>query len=107
MTGFTAISDVLPHIDSGTRKGHAYPIAVKSWFTSSGSMIPLSFKFEGDDGELYYVQNLRVKSSEEKHYAGIPSRDFNCTAILGGLEKEFRLVYYPNDCRWVMMLDTS
>lgn len=99
MTGFTAISDVLPHIDRGTRKGRPYPIAVKSWFTSSGTIIPLSFKFEGDDGEIHYIQNIHVKSSEEKHYAGIPSRDFSCTAVLGGLEQSFRLVYYPAEIK--------
>ena len=104
MTGFTAINDVLPHIDSGTRKGRPYPIAVKSWFTSSGTIIPLSFKFEGDDGEIHYIQNLHVKSSEEKHYAGIPSRDFICTAVLGGLEQIFRLVYYPAESKWVMIM---
>lgn len=104
MTGFTAISDVLPHIDSGTRKGRPYPIAVKSWFTSSGTIIPLSFKFEGDDGEIHYIQNIHVKSSEEKHYAGIPSRDFSCSAVLGGLEQSFRLVYYPAESKWVMVM---
>lgn len=104
MTGFTAISDVLPHIDSGTRKGRPYPIAVKSWFTSSGTIIPLSFKFEGDDGEIHHIQNIHVKSSEEKHYAGILSRDFSCTAVLGGLELSFRLVYYPAESKWVMIM---
>jgi len=37
--------------DSGTLTGRQIKIACKAWFTSSGVIKPLSFKFEGDDAD--------------------------------------------------------
>ena len=52
-----------------------------------GKVLPLSFKFQDDSGELQTVANVRVRSAEQKNYSGIPSREFSCQAVIGGLFK--------------------
>lgn len=90
--------------DSGEVRGRQIDIACKTWFTSTGLPRPLSFKYEGDDGMLQSVAIAEVISSEDKHYAGIPSKEYRCRAIIGGLLHEFKLIFYLEACRWVMVL---
>lgn len=96
----TNVSD----INSGEIRGKMYPIACKVWFTASCSLRPLSFKFEGDDGTIQTVSNISVKCSEEKNYSGIPSKEFVCESIIGGLLQEFKLIFFSEDCKWVMVI---
>ncbi len=90
--------------DSGPLKGRIYPIACKTWFTAAGKAMPLSFKFQGDDGEVRRVGELRILWEEEKNYAGVPSREYGCQAVVGGLLREIRLVFYVETCRWIMVI---
>ena len=92
------------NIDNGEVKGKIYHIACKVWFTSSCSPRPLSFKFEGDDGIIQTVSNISIKCSEDKNYSGIASKEFSCEAVIGGIRHQFKLVFYLEDCRWVMVL---
>lgn len=91
-------------IDSGTPRGQIYAVACKTWFTASGIVRPLSFKFEGDDGVIQTVENLTIKYVEDKNYSGIPSKEYGCEAIIGGLRHVFKLVFYPETCKWEMLL---
>lgn len=91
-------------LDSGNVRGRQIAIACKIWFTSTGSPRPLSFKYEGDDGMLQSVAISEIISSEDKNYAGIPSKEYCCRAIIGGLLHEIKLIFYIEACRWVMVL---
>lgn len=102
--GFAETSKVPEGIDSGAIRGKQYQIACNTWFTSTGTPIPLSFKFEGDDGEIIKVKQLEVKYTEDKNYSGIPSKEYGCRAIIGGLTREFRLIFYCEACKWVMLV---
>ena len=104
VAGFSNGSPGLSQTDSGIPQGKMYHIACKTWFTSTGSPRPLSFKFEGDDGLLQMVNNLTVKYSEDKNYSGIPSKEYGCEAIVGGFMREFRLIFYCEACLWVMVI---
>lgn len=90
--------------DSGSVKGQTYAVACKTWFTATGSARPISFKFQGDDGQIQTVDNLTIKYAEDKNYSGIPSREYGCEAIIGGLKHNFRLIFYIEECKWVMAL---
>lgn len=85
-------------------KGRIYNIACKTWFTSTGSLRPLSLKFEGDDGVIQTVPDITIKCSEDKNYSGIPSKEYTCEAIIGGIKQSFKLVFYIEECKWVMIL---
>lgn len=91
-------------IDNGILKGQIYKIACKAWFTANCSPRPLSFKFEGDDGLIQTVSNLNIKCTEDKNYNGIPSKEYNCEAIIGGIRHDFRLVFFIEACKWVMVI---
>ncbi len=104
MAGFTDASRLPEAADSGTIVGKSYHIACKTWFTATGSMMPLSFKFEGDDGRLQTVRQVRICYAEDKNYSGIPSKEYGCEAIIGGFLRQFRLIFYCEACQWVMVI---
>lgn len=102
--GFLEASKVDSEIDSSLPTGKMYHIACKSWFTATGSLMPLSFKFEGDDGELQIVKNLQVNYAEDKNYSGLPSKEFGCTICVGGIKLDVKLIFYCEACKWVMLV---
>lgn len=104
--GFAEASKVEEEIDSGTLTGKKYPIACNAWFTSTGTPTPLSFRFEGDDGEMQTVrrQDLKVHYSEDKNYSGVPSKEFRCTVMLSGVSIPVKLVFYCESCSWAMFV---
>lgn len=91
-------------IDRGELRGKMYHIACKVWFTAGCKVSPLSFKFQGEDGMIQTVHNITVHYAEEKNYSGIPSMEYGCEAVIGGLRHEFKLIFYMEACKWVMIL---
>lgn len=91
-------------IENGELRGRQIEIACKAWFTSRGEASPLSFKFQGDDGLIQTIHDVHVVCSEDKYYSGIPSREYRCRAIIGGLVHEFKLIFYVETCKWVMVV---
>lgn len=103
--GFSEASKVPDDPDSGMLpRGKMYHIACKSWSTSEGKVLPLSFKFEGDDGSMIHVYNIQTHYCEDKNFSGIPSKEFGCEAIIAGLIRNFRLILYCEACKWVMLV---
>ena len=79
-------------VDSGIPKGNMY------------QTMPRYFKFEDDAGEVQTVKDILVKYTEEKNYSGIPSREYGCEAVIGGLIREFKLIFFLEACKWVMLV---
>lgn len=102
--GAFGIGTNVNNIDSGELRGKMYHIACKVWFTASCSPMPLSIKFEGDDGIIQTVSDIQVKYANNKNYDGIPSKEFCCEAIIGGILHEFKLIFYMESCKWVMVI---
>ncbi len=102
--GFSEASKVPDSPESGTPKGTMYHIAVLAWFRSTGDPMPMLFKFQDDNGELQVVRNLIVHYSEDKNYSGIPSKEYGCEAVVGGLIRKFKLVFYLEAGKWVMLI---
>ncbi|ADL04865.1 hypothetical protein [Lacrimispora saccharolytica] len=102
--GIFGIGTNVTDIDGGELHGRMYHVACKAWFTASCSPRPLSIKFEGDDGMIQTISDIAIKCSEDKNYNGIPSKEFQCIAIIGGIRQEFKLVFYMEACKWVMVI---
>lgn len=102
--GSFGIGTNIKDIDSGELHGKLYHVACKAWFTSTCGLRPLSFKFEGDDGIIQTISDIIIKCSEDKIYGGIPSKEFRCEAIMGGVLHEFKLIFYMEACKWVMVV---
>ena len=47
---------------------------------------------------------ITVNYSEDKNYSGITSKEYGGTAVIGGFLKEFRLVFFPEAGKWVMLI---
>lgn len=91
------------NVDSGIIKGKIYDIACKTWFTSNCTPIPLSFKYEATDGMIRSVSNLTVITTDDKRYAGIAAKEYKCEAIIDNVKYNFKLVFYLEACKWVMV----
>lgn len=102
--GFSDATRLPPDAEQDTPNGKMYHIACMTWFTSSGSLRPISFKFEDENKEIQRVGDIIIQYSEDKNYSGLPSKEFGCKAIIGGLIQDFRLIYYLDACKWVMMI---
>lgn len=94
----------IPRQDLISSKGRLYHIACKAWFTATGAIYPLSFKFEGEDGVLIAVKDISIKDTKDKLCEGIRSREYNCEAIIGGITQKFTLLFYPEVYKWVMLV---
>lgn len=44
--------------------------------------MPLSFKFEGDDGSIILVTGIQVNYSEDKNHSEYPTKEFGCIRSL-------------------------
>lgn len=64
----------------------------------------LSFRFEGDDGEMQAVKEVKINYEEDKNYSGIPSKEYGCTICAGGITQDVKLIFYCESCIWVMMV---
>ena len=104
MPGFADATKYGIKVDSGIPRGTMYPIACSTWFTATGKAMPQYFKFEDDNGDIQTVRDILVKYTEDKNYSGIPSREYGCEAVIGGLIREFKLIFYLEACKWVMLV---
>ena len=77
-------------------------MACECWFTSRGETLPLAVKFPNEDGELIMVRDLQVDWAEKKYYCGVPAVEYQCRMTLGGRRRPVRLIFYLEECRWVM-----
>lgn len=85
-------------------RGHYQKAAVGCWFTSTGKAIPKMVKYEDESGYRHVIGNIRVLKSEQKYYAGILSRRYDCSAVVAGSVREFTLLYHPEEGVWDMIL---
>ena len=96
------INDAAP--DEGVLKGKQEPVACSVWFTATGRMIPKLLKYKEQNGEIITIYNVHVVTSAKKNYCGIPTRDFDCEAVIGGILKKFRLNFNAeSDIPWKMV----
>ena len=48
------------------------------------------------------VRDLQVDWAEKKYYCGVPAVEYQCRMTLGGRRRPVRLIFYLEECRWVM-----
>ena len=87
--------------DDGPMKGRQIEIACKCWFTSTGRSMPMMIKFE-DEGRIEKIDEIHVNYIEEKRYNGIASVEYDCTVCYRGIRRDVKLVFFKDECRWVM-----
>lgn len=74
--------------------------AVDCWFPATGNFYPRMAKYQERDGSIQCIRDIQVLYWEQKYYAGIQARKFQCKAEFGGQEREFTLLFYPENGNW-------
>lgn len=88
------------HPDMGEIQGRQERVACGVWFTSNGEPFPKMLKFKGDDGEIYRLDHIQIHSKERKYFCGISAMEYRCSAVWNSRIWGFRLLFYPEECRW-------
>ena len=78
------------------------PIDVLAWTDKDGSIHPIRFRMEMDDGSYATIKINKVISSERIKQAGEPVIIYRCQSIIDYIEKIFELRYLPIECKWVL-----
>ena len=89
--------------DAGMLRAKQEEIAVDCWFTSTGVMHLRRMKIRCED-EILQIDNIRVMVEECKRYAGVMVREFKCCAVVGDCERQFTIVFYPEQCQWKLLI---
>lgn len=84
-------------------KGCYRKAAVGCWFTSNGKSIPMLVKFEDEDGVRHMLKDIHIKKTEQKYYAGVLSRRYDCSTVIDGRNRNFTLLYHPETGIWDMV----
>lgn len=90
--------------DCGSLKKRFMEIACDCYFTASGRPIIRYFKYRDEEGVIQTVHDIRTVFQEEKNYAGCPSRECSCQAVIDGIQEEFKLIFFKDQCRWVLVV---
>lgn len=91
-------------IDSGIIRGNTYPIACMAWYAPGCPPRPLLIKFEGDDGILQTITDIKIHCTDDKTYDGEQVNEYVCDAINDGIQFRFKLIFYILNCQWVMVV---
>ncbi len=102
--GVFGIGTNVKRIDSGIIRGTMYPIACMAWYTPGCPPRPLLFKFEGEDGVLQTITDLKISCTDYKCYDGEQVHEYRCDAIIGGTRFGFKLIFYILSCQWIMVV---
>lgn len=84
--------------------GRRQKVAVSCWFTSNGKSMPQLVKYEDVDGMIQCIRNIHLKKTEEKHFAGIRMKRYDCSAEDSGVKRDFTLLYHIEEGTWDMVL---
>ncbi len=95
------------HPDMGEVQGCQERVACGVWFTSSGEALPKMLKFKGEDGEIYRMDHIKIHFKERKYFCGIPATEYRCSTVWNGRTRGFRLLFYPEECRWNIIWENS
>jgi len=78
-------------------------IACKVWFPVGKDPFPISFKFKDDNDEIQMVNNISIYNIDVRCTAGFQTNVYNCKAVICGLMRNFRIIYYLKTYEWFVL----
>ena len=78
--------------------------AVSCWFTSKGRSIPQLVKYEDEEGRIRCIRQIRLLKAEEKYFAGIRMKRYDCCSQEDGIRRNFILLYHVEEGTWDLVL---
>ena len=85
-------------------QGKYQKVAVSCWFTSNGRSMPRMVKFQDVEGNIQSIRNIHLIKTEEKYFAGIKMKRYDCCAVDCGIMKYFTLLYHIEEGGWDMVV---
>ena len=83
-------------------KGERVSLAVLSWTTASGDIMPLSFKYQDHNNTTYHVKTFTIHHQEDCKYFSEDCRVYECSGILDNLLRSFTLIFFQHRGIWEM-----
>lgn len=84
--------------------GKKIKIACQCWFTTSGEMTPLMFKYEDENGEIKTIRKVFILRKEKLFSGCSPITDFFCKINLNGMSREVTLSFCHSASTWEMII---
>lgn len=84
--------------------GRRQKVAVSCWFTANGKSMPQLIKYVDIDGVVQCIRNIHLKKTEEKYFAGVRMKRYDCSAEDSGIMRDFTLLYHIEDGTWDMVV---
>jgi hypothetical protein len=100
----TSIGSEKEELQERAVDGKYHKVAVGCWFTASDKAIPHMIKYETEEGEIRTLQHIQILKTERKHYAGILSQKYVCSAVVEGRSQEFILLYHMESNHWDLII---
>lgn len=97
------MNDIVQRTNAGDLRGFQREIACECWFTSQGKSIPKMIKIMDNSGQIHTIHNVRVITSEEKNYAGIPRIEHICQIKLEQRLEIVKLIFTKENCKWTLI----
>lgn len=87
---------------AGALAGTLREIACECWYTASGKGIPVMIKVKDDEEIIHTIRGIRVRYSEKKNYAGVPSIEYVCEIEYLGWRRDVKLIFLVSENKWVL-----
>lgn len=84
--------------------GKKIEIACQCWFTASGEITPLMFKYKDEDGEIQTVKDILIIRKEKLFPGCSPFTEFLCKVNLNGVSREVILSFSYSNGTWSMII---
>lgn len=78
------------------------PVEALVWAETDGTLRPLRFRLESEDGERMVVRVEQILSRAEERRAGNPMVVYGCQGQVGGQIRRFELKYEIRTCKWYL-----
>ena len=75
-------------------------VACLCWFPTKGQPFPISFKYKDEDGDIHSVKDIDILRTENV----MQGKEFRCEALIGDQKRSFELMFFKDDCRWVLTM---
>lgn len=73
-----------------------------SWTSRDGSITPVRFRLEEDDGETVIIKVGRIIQTEKNKFGGSPTLCFLCSSIVNNAEKIYELTCNCDSQKWLL-----
>ena len=73
-----------------------------SWTSKDGSVTPVRFRLEEEDGETLIIKVDRIIQTDRNKFGGSPTLRFLCSSIIDGIEKLYELTCNCDSQKWLL-----